>query len=206
MSGWRTLALASLVLFLPTQAAAQNASNGRVEYVRPGDVIKLEVWREEDMTKEILVPQSGIVVFPAIGPMRVTHLPKPELRDSIIAALQVFRRNPAIEVTFLKRISILGSVKEPDLYNVDETMTVAAALALAGGATPDGKQNEFRLMRGDEVLRAKVTQRDRISDLPLESGDQLFVPQRDWFARNSSLVAALISGAVSVAVTLLVQK
>lgn len=191
-------------LLVPSVALGQNGPAD--DRVRPGDVIKLYVWREEDMSGEFIVPQNGRVVFPKIGERSVLTLPKHALRDSVIAAFRVFVRNPAIEVTFLKRINILGAVDSPGVYNVDETMNVAAALALAGGAESIGKQDEVQLLRGDDLLVTRISRRTRIAELPLQSGDQLFVPERNWFARNTPIVSALVSGLVSVTIALLVRK
>ena len=128
------------------------------------------------------------------------------LRDSIINALRVYLNNPSIEITFLKRINILGAVRNPGVFNVDETMTVATALALAGGAQGQGRQDQVELYRGDQRLVANIARRSRIAELPLESGDQLFVPERGWAARNTPIVVALVSGVVSVGLTLMTQR
>jgi protein involved in polysaccharide export with SLBB domain len=196
------------VFLMAVGAAAQNSSpNPERAFVKPGDVIKLYVWREEDMSQEFLVQASGRVVLPRIGEIDVVHMPKPALRDSIIAALRLTLNNPSIEVTFLKRINVLGAVRKAGVYNVDETMTIATVLALAEGAEPHGKPDQVELQRGDQTIRSNITRRERVDDLALESGDQLFVPEKSWIARNSPIVAAtLLSGVVSVAIALLVRN
>lgn len=201
----RIVILTVSLLGLGQAVSGQNASPAE-EHVRPGDLIRLYVWREKDMSGDFVVPQSGRVVFPVIGERDVLRLPKPQLRDSIISAMKVTVRNPSIEVTFLKRINILGAVSEPGMYNVDDIMTVASALALAGGIESSGKQDEVQLLRGAEVLRTRISRRTPIADLPLQSGDQLFVPERSWFSRNTPIVSALVSGLVSVTVALLVRN
>ena len=67
-------------------------------------------------------------------------------------------------------------------------MTVADALALAGGASPDGKRDEVELRRGGERLLVTLESGARLGDTPIESGDQLYVPQRGWLSRNPGLV------------------
>jgi protein involved in polysaccharide export with SLBB domain len=86
-------------------------------------------------------------------------------------------------------------------------MVVADALALAGGTTPDGRQDRIQLIRGGEVLTTDISQRTRIADLPLQSGDQLYVPERSWFSRHgvaNSFIAAglsLVTLLITVAIT-----
>ena len=55
-------------------------------------------------------------------------------------------------VTFLRRVNVLGAVKEPGVYPVDETMTIANVLALAGGTTsPDTNAATSGLLRAAQL-------------------------------------------------------
>jgi protein involved in polysaccharide export with SLBB domain len=103
-----------------------------------------------------------------------------------------------VEVTVLRRVNVLGSVRNPGLYYVDPTTTVADALALAGGVTSDGKQNSFELLRGGKRLPVDLSLNSRLADSPLQSGDQLRVPQRSWLSRNTALVAAALTSVALV--------
>lgn len=202
--------IGSILLALPAAISAQRSAPPPIAAsaatLKPGDLIRLWVWREEDLTDEFPVPESGVVVFPKIGPVQVTGIPKTVLRDSLVRALSTYLRNPSIEVRFQHRISVLGSVRKPGLFHVDETHSLADVLALAEGASPDGKPDEVRLIRGSTTIVGGLTRGTRIASLPLESGDQLYVPQRSWMERNTALMAALVSGVVSVGVAILVQK
>jgi polysaccharide export outer membrane protein len=202
--------IGTLLVGLPGKLSAQSNAAAPISVaaatLKPGDLIKLMVWREEDLTGDLLVPESGIVVFPKIGPVKVTGIPKAVLRDSLIRALGTYLRNPAVEVLFQHRITVQGHVRKPGIYHVDGTHSLADVLALAEGADQNGKPDEVRLIRGSKTIVGGLTRGTRIGDLPLESGDQLYVPQRGWLERNTPLVAALVSGVVSVAVAILVQK
>lgn len=186
-----------------TAPATKAAGN---ESLRPGDVLKLWIWREEEMSGSFPVPEDGVVVLPKIGARKVIGRAPAELKAEILAEYQKYLRNPSIEITFLRRVNVLGAVKEPGVYPVDETMTIANVLALAGGTTSQGKQDEVQLHREGKKLVTKITQQMRVADLPLQSGDQLYVPERSWAARNSPLVAAFVSGLVSVAIAVIVQN
>ncbi|MGQ0813375.1 MAG: polysaccharide biosynthesis/export family protein [Gemmatimonadota bacterium] len=200
------LALASCMAPAAVRAQAAAPDTGATAYLRPGDVVKLWIWREEGLSGEFPVPETGIVVFPKIGAWNVTKLSMAKLKEDLRAEYLKYLRNPSIELTFLRRVSILGAVREPGLYPVDETMSVASVLALAGGTTQNGRPDEVQLFRDGQKLVTRITQRTRLSDLPLRSGDQLYVPERSWLARNTPLVSALISGVVSVAIALIVQN
>lgn len=172
--------------------------------LRPGDVVRLVIWREEDFSGEFPVAQDGSVVLPRLGRQEVTGEMPDALRKRWLQEYERYLRNPSIEITFLRRITVLGAVREAGLKHVDPTMTIAQALALAGGTTQDGATEKIVLMRDGEPIET-VTERTRIAETPLRSGDQLFVPERSWASRNTGIVTALISGAVSVMVALLVR-
>ena len=179
------------------KAAAQNASAAPAagDTLAPGDVLRLWVWREEDMSGEFPVPENGMVVLPKIGPHRVTGIPLATLKSQLISEYQKYRRNPAIEITFLRRVNVLSAVRQPGVYPLDGTMTVAMAVAMAGGTTSEGNPNRVELIRDGKRLIANISQRTTIAQLPIQSGDQLYVPERSWAVRN---IPALVSGGLGL--------
>lgn len=195
--------LAVLVLCAPGEARAQTGA-ARAERIAPGDVVRVHIWREEEWSGEFPVSEAGVVVLPKLGPYTVTDREPVELREHLIREYQKYLRNPSIEITFLKRITILGAVREPGIQLVDPTMTVAEALALAGGTMPDAGTERVELVREGLPVQ-RVNGRARIGELAMESGDRLFVPARNWASRNAAVVAAIISGATSLAVALLLR-
>jgi protein involved in polysaccharide export with SLBB domain len=213
MTMTRTLQTVLILLLLGGSASttvAQDTAPAPVSASRDslysGDIIKLWIWREDQLSGAFPVPENGMVVFPKLGPIKVTGIPAGDLKGMLITEYQKYLRNPAIEVSFLRRINVLGAVKAPGVYTVEETMTIAHAVALAGGANTGGKPDEVQLFRGGQRLVARISGRTLIGDLQIRSGDQLWVPERSWVSRNAPLVASVISGMVGVAVTILVQK
>jgi len=166
--------------------------------LHPGDIVRLRIWREPDLSGDFPVDQSGIVTFPKLGPIRVADESTASLQMKLVNGYQEFLRNPSIEVILLRRVNVLGAVRNPGLYPVDATMTIADAVALAGGATPDGNRRKIELLRDGKRLDVPLTDAARIADLPIRSGDQLFIPERSWFARNPGLIATAVSAGVSL--------
>ena len=185
------------------QSGADSASTG--DYLRPGDVLKLNVWREPEWSGEFAVDEAGVVTLPRIGPLLVTSMTAPALRQFLTDSLGRFLRNPTIEVIPLRRIQVLGAVRTPGLYPVAPTVAVGDVVALAGGATPDGKPDQVILRRNGQDLRVNLTRGTRLADTPVRTGDQLYVPQRSWISRNAGLVAAGLSAATTLMVALLVR-
>jgi polysaccharide export outer membrane protein len=150
------------------------------------------------MSGDIQVDEAGVATLPRLGPVDVSRVSADSLKRMLVGRYAEFLRDPAIDVTVLRRVTIVGAVRTPGVYHVDPTMTLAGALALAGGASPDGKKDQVELRRQGERVPAKLGERARIADTPLRSGDELFVPERSWISRNFGLVLAGVSTATSL--------
>lgn len=190
----------SLPASSPEASEASEASGGTL---KPGDVVRLKIWRETDLSGDFVVDERGTVTLPKLGQTQVVGLSPDSLKAQLISSYSVYLRNPAIDVTLLRRITILGGVRNPGLYPVDPTMTLADAYALAGGISPEGKLNEVELVRGNQRTSYKLSGTTRIADTPLRSGDQLYVPTRSWLSRNTWVVTAAIGTTTTIMFALL---
>ncbi|HEV7994197.1 MAG TPA: SLBB domain-containing protein [Gemmatimonadaceae bacterium] len=185
-----------------TTAAATMQQNG-AEPLRPGDVVRLRIWREPDLSGEFPVDETGVVVLPKIGPRSVTAESPASLREMLVGAYAKFLNHNSIDVTLLRRIQVLGAVRQPGVYPVDPTMTISDVLAVAGGTTTEGDPNRMELIRAGKRVGGTISRASLIGESRVRSGDQIFVPERSWVRRNSGfLVAALITAGVSTVVTL----
>jgi len=187
-----------LLLLSNAEPGWAQQSGGEGVPLEPGDAIRVELSREEELSGEYPVDESGRVSLPLVGDWMVRGVPPDELERDLEAAYREQVRNQAINVTLLRRVRVLGEVNEPGLFHVDPTMTVADALALAGGATSNGNKEEVRIIRDGTEIRTDVY--TAIGER-VRSGDQIFVPQRSWFARNSGFVIGATLSAISILAT-----
>jgi protein involved in polysaccharide export with SLBB domain len=171
----------------------------------PGDLVRLRIWREPDLSGDFQVDEQGTIVLPKIGALAIRDTPAAALKVLLVQKYSTYLRDPAIDVTVLRRVNVLGAVKNPGLYPVDATMTVADVLALAGGVAPDGNPDKGELIRAGTRLDVKLSRRTKIGDTPLQSGDQLYVPQRGWISRNPGVVAGTLTAVAGIVVSLLVR-
>ena len=172
--------------------------------LRSGDVVRLRIWREPELSGDFVIDERGSVVLPKIGTVVAVDYTPAELEAHVLEEYERYLRNPSIEIVLLRRINILGAVRSPGLYPVDPTMSLRDALALAGGVLGDGRQDRVELVRGDTRLVTNVTGRTRIADLGIQSGDQLYVPERTWFSRNAGVIATVASTVISATVSLII--
>jgi len=171
--------------------------------LQPGDKVRLRVWREPDLSGDFAVDENGVAVFPHVGRLEVGRISTDSLQGLLISRYAGSLRDPAVEVTVLRRVSVLGSVRNPGLFYVDPTITVADVLALAGGVSPEGNQKRIDLVRGGERLQVHLTQASSLADSFIQPGDQLWVPERSWVSRNTWVLSAGITGVALVIAALL---
>lgn len=199
-----TLLFATPIISCAPRASAQGtvtapqAGADSAAIVRPGDLIRLKIWREPDMSGDVAVDEGGVATLPRLGRLPVANLAADSLKRMLISSYAKYLRDPAVDVTVLRRITVLGAVRTPNVYHVEPTMTVADALALAGGAAPDGKVDQVELRRRDRGPPVKLTRGTRLADTPIRSGDELYVPQRSWLSRNTGVVLGVIGTTTSI--------
>lgn len=195
----RLLALLCIGAMHRSGAQAQHApvrEASRAEVVlQPGDKVQLKIWREPDLSGEFVVAEDGVVVFPKIGPVVVGRLSTDSLRTLLVAQYSVSLRDPSIEVTALRRVSVVGAVRTPGFYYADPTVTINGAVALAGGATSDGNQSRLELIRDGTRTSIQPSGHSSLADSSIQSGDEVRVPQRSWLSRNIGFVGAGITAA-----------
>jgi protein involved in polysaccharide export with SLBB domain len=195
----RPLLLLALLLFAGG-AAAQEAT------LRPGDAIRVEIWREGDLSGDFAVAADGTVTLPLLGRQRLVDIPLTQLRDTLTAQYRVHLRNPSINVTPIRRVTVLGEVDKPGLYGADPTIALAGLVALAGGATPNGSLNHIRIVRDGQVLRERVGVSETLAEADVRSGDQVIVDQKSWFARNSTFVVSTILTVGSIITSIILTR
>jgi protein involved in polysaccharide export with SLBB domain len=167
-------------------------------FLRPGDAVRVRIWREPDLSGDFEINESGTVVLPRIGPVLVTGISSDSVRAQLFERFRVLLSHNSIEIALLRRVQILGAVRNPGLYPLDPTMTIGDAVAVAGGATTAGSQKQVQLVRRGERLARKLSYHTRVSDSPIRSGDQIFVPERSWLVRHENLIAVAATSAVSL--------
>jgi protein involved in polysaccharide export with SLBB domain len=200
--------LAVVVAATASTLGAQSVGAAGVQglTLAPGDLVRVQIWREPDLGGEFPVDEDGIVVLPLLGARPVIGIPVRELRETLTEAYREHLVNPSITITPLRRIHVLGEVQRPGLYALDPTVTLAGAVAMAGGATAQGKLENIRIVRDGAVLGDHAGLASTLSQADIRSGDQVLVERRGWFERNSTFVVSTILSVTTIAITILRRR
>lgn len=185
-----------------TTAAAPAQDQGA--WLQPGDIIKIAIWREADLSGEFRVNEDGLVMLPMLGAVRAVGVPVAELRATLVRRYSRELANPSIDITPLRRIFVLGQVARPGPYAVDPTITLAGAVALAGGATGAGDLRRIFLVRQGSLYqtRERVAPLATLNTMAVRSGDQVFVAERPWIERNSTMLVGMALSVVGLVLSL----
>ena len=107
------------------------------------------------------------------------------------------------------RVRIGGAVHDGGFFRVDPTMTVSEGLAMAGGPTPQGREDRVWVFRNGVVITTILRGATLIADSPIRSGDQLFVawesavPEQGRISKNAYIFGGVLGGAAAIAIALI---
>ncbi|MEO7520657.1 MAG: polysaccharide biosynthesis/export family protein [Gemmatimonas sp.] len=173
----------------PVRAAAASSA------LRPGDGLRVRIFREPELSGEFVVDERGIVVLPKIGEWAVNGIAAESLRPRLLEAYKKYLTTDAIEITPFRRIAVTGSVLKPGLYPIDPSMSIGDAVILAGGVAPNGKRSVVELRVSGAESGTRVASEQRVWDSGAGGVQQLYVPQQSWVRRN---LLATVSAALSI--------
>src|SRR4030043_585422 len=116
--------------------------------IGPEDLLEISVFEEEKLNKIVRVSSQGNISLPLLGTVGVKGLTANELEKEIRDLLaEKYFRDPHVSV-FIKeyrsqRISVIGAVEKPGVFDVTGQKTVLDMLTMAGGLKEDGGQLLF---------------------------------------------------------------
>ena len=171
----------------------------------PGDVVRVAIWQEEDLSGDFVVDGDGSVVLPLLGRRQVVGVEPDSLREQLTEEFADYLVNVAVNVTLLRRVVVLGEVRVPGQYTLDATQSVADLIARAQGITMDGNANDIRLIRDGQSYRANLSGTSSLGDAGIRSGDQIVVGKRSWFSRNFPSIVGMASLVANVVTVIIVS-
>lgn len=127
-----------------------------------GDVISINVWENNNLNTEATIRPDGTVTMPLVGDVKAAGETPTSLKTKLKTQIQNFVRLQGSEVTVSVkqwksyRFTIQGEVSRAGVFTSDQYVTVADAIALAGGLSRFAKRNEMVLMRRD--AKGKIRQ------------------------------------------------
>jgi polysaccharide export outer membrane protein len=135
-----------------------------------GDAVGINVWENPNLSTEATIRPDGTITMPLVGDLKAAGETPSSLKARIKAQLQNYIKLPsggtdvitvAVKAWKSYRFTIQGEVSRTGVFTSDQYVTVADALALAGGLSRFAKRSGIVLTRRD-------TKTGQLRQIPLD--------------------------------------
>ena len=146
--------------FLLTLLFAATALAAAPYRLGAGDVIRIHVYGEEDLSfEQMLVGDSGKIAYPFLGEINLKGLTLAELETALITGLKPdYLIDPKITVSIVeyRPFFISGEVKKPGGYPFQPGITVNQAVAVANGFTERASRSRIFITHDDDTSQELI--------------------------------------------------
>jgi len=170
-------------------SATVTQSSPEAEYkIGPQDVLRVDVWKEPDISRTIPVRPDGKISLPLLDDVQAAGLTAMELAAAIREGLTKYINNPQVTVTVTeinsRRVYLTGEVTRPGAFPLLPNMTVLQALSSGGGFTQFAKIKNIYVLRQENGKQVKhpfnykgvVEGKTPEDNILLQPGDVIVVP------------------------------
>lgn len=171
-----------------------NDSDAAPYYIGTGDTISIHVWRNPELSQNIIVRPDGYISMPLMGDLKADGQRPEQLAEQINASLSRVIRSPEVTVLvvdpasaeYLNRVRVTGQVVAPQSVQFRQGMTVLDLVLQSGGLTDFGAGGRAVLRREikgeyqeyhlnlDEILNHGIMD----TNYSLRAGDVISVPKK----------------------------
>ena len=161
--------------------------NGDFE-IGPQDVVRVDVWKEPDISRSIPVRPDGKISLPLLNDVQAAGLTATQLSAAIHDGLTKYLTNPQVTVTLTeinsRRVYVTGEVAKPGALALLPNMTVLQALTSSGGFTQFAKIKNIYVLRvvGGKQMQHPFNYKEVVKgkkpedNILLRPGDVVVVP------------------------------
>jgi polysaccharide biosynthesis/export protein len=175
------------VLFKKEPQADAIASSDQY-VIGPEDVLYINVWREETLTRTILVRADGRISLPLIDDVQAAGLTPLQLKQILTEKLKTFIDSPNVSVVVTEansfKVFVTGEVRTPGVYRLRSETTLLQIIPMAGGFTDWANQKKILIVRREGGKEKRITANykkilegeELSSNVVLKPGDTVIVP------------------------------
>ena len=172
-----------------------------------GDLVRVTVWRRPELSGDFRIGTDGSLRHPLYQDVKVAGLTTAEAQLRLQSFLKQLEATPQLVLEPLYRVSVGGEIRQPNLYSLPPETSIAQVIALAGGPTERGRLDQVRLVRnGHEATLDLASTASAVTEMPIQSGDQIFVGRRSSVFRESVLPTLSVLGTVAAFANLFIRR
>lgn len=194
----------TLILFVAFSLVLVGCAGEKIQYpveytaptgflLGPEDIVTVTVWRNQDLSKDVIVRPDGMISLPLIGDILAAGSTADELTKLITERLKEFMASPTVSVQ-VKEVNsyfvyVTGEVAKPGKFPLKSYSTVIQGISLAGGFTPFASRDKVHVLRVTKNGKGESTQfiipvdysaiakgKTSTGNFFLRSGDVIVVP------------------------------
>ena len=213
----------SLSMLIVLGLSLLGAAKAQAEYlIVPGDILRISVFKNPDLSLDARVSEAGAVSYPLIGsvPVAGQTLPGAERKIGQMLKEGGFVLNPQVNILLTQAlgnlVSVIGAVNTPGRYSIEAAgghltgmLAAAGGISDAGGDSVivTGSRSGKPFRREIDIVRMSMSG-TAADDIDLQGGDTLFVSRAPMFyiygqvqkpgqvrlERNMTVMQALAAG------------
>lgn len=156
--------------------------------IQPGDVLFIDVWKEKDLQREVMIRPDGGLNFPLAGDVAASGKTIEQLQKELAEKLTKYVPGPVVSIAIKassgNKIYVVGKVNRPGEFVAIRNMDVMQALSMAGGLTPYAAENKIKIIRRENGVQRSIPFKyshvkkgeDLDQNIILQGGDVVVVP------------------------------
>jgi polysaccharide export outer membrane protein len=174
---------------IPNIAAQDNT---REEYIIDiGDVLEINTWQEENLSREVIVRMDGRISLPLIGDVLAVGKTPMELAKSLEEKMGEILGDPSVTVLVTESKSrvyyVVGNITNPGVYPMNTPINLMQAIATAGGLSEWANKNDIIIVRPSSIKAKKdeiisfdyekfLKGKDTSQNIQIKYGDTIIIP------------------------------
>ena len=148
------------------------------------DLLAIQVWREPDLSRQVIVRPDGKITMPLIAEVQASGLTPDQLAASLAESLSKFLNNPQVIVSVLqvnsKKYYVTGEVSKPGSFPLVVPTRVLEALTASGGFRDFANTKKIVILRKGQRLKFNYKEvikgKNSEQNIFIENGDYIIVP------------------------------
>jgi polysaccharide export outer membrane protein len=147
--------------------------------IGPKDLLEITVFELPELNQTVRVSEDGSISLPLLGRVEIKGLTKEELEKKLVSLLEEKWLQKARVTVFIKeyqsqRVSVIGAVGKPGMYELVGRVSLLEMISQAGGLTDRAASELYVLREGKNGVQAKLA--IDLNDLIINNNLKLNIP------------------------------
>jgi polysaccharide export outer membrane protein len=147
--------------------------------IGPKDLLEIAVFELPELNQTVRVSEDGSISLPLLGNVVIGGFTKEQLQEKLATLLEEKYLKKARVTVFIKeyqsnRVSVIGAVGKPGMYELIGRVSLLEMISQAGGLTDRAASELYVLREGENGTQAKLT--IDLNDLIINNNQKLNIP------------------------------